>query len=90
MNDYIAKMYTKNVCYISSVRYGVCLPVIQLFFGISIFNLTLKVHLNTSFEIRKSLKNVPSLAEINQTIYHVSAIFANVFIFLDIATHIYP
>ena len=48
VNNFIAKMYTKSVC----------LQVIQLMFEISIFNLTHKVPLNMSFEIRKSLKRI--------------------------------
>ena len=47
-------------------------------FELSIFNLTLKVPPSTSFEIRKSLKRMPSLAytEMDQTKYRVSSIFA--------------
>ena len=47
-------------------------------YEISIFNLTHKVPPNTSFEIRKSLKRMPSLAytEIDQTKYRVSSMFA--------------
>ena len=85
--NYIAKMYTKNVCNIYSGCYGVCLKVIQLFFEISTFNLTHKVPLNTSFEIRKSGKIMPSLAysEIDHTNYPVSSKFA----FVYICGHIY-
>ena len=47
-------------------------------FEISIFNLTHKVPPNTSFEIRKALKRMPSLAntEMDQTKYRVSLMFA--------------
>ena len=47
-------------------------------FKISIPNLTHKVPPNTSFEIRKSLKRMPSLAytEMDQTKYRVSSMFA--------------
>ena len=47
-------------------------------FEISIFNLTHKVPPSTSFDIRKSLKRLPSLAytEIDQTKYRVSSMFA--------------
>ena len=47
-------------------------------FEISTFNLTHKVPPSTSFEIRKSLKRMPSLAytELNQTKYRVSSMFA--------------
>ena len=49
-------------------------------FEISIFNLTHKVHPNTSFEIRKSLKRMTSLAntKMDQTKYRVSSMFASV------------
>ena len=48
-------------------------------FEISIFNLTHKVPPSTSFEIRKSLKRMPSLAntEMDQTQYCVSLMFAS-------------
>ena len=47
-------------------------------FEISIFNLTHKVPPNTSFEIRKSLKRMQSLAytEMDQTKHRVSSMFA--------------
>ena len=47
-------------------------------FEISIPNFTHKVPPNTSFEIRKSLKRMPSLAytEMDQTKYRVSSMFA--------------
>ena len=47
-------------------------------FEISIFNLTHKVPPSTSFEIRKSLKRMPSPAytEMDQTKYRVSLMFA--------------
>ena len=48
-------------------------------FEISIFNLTHKVPPSTSFEIRKSLKRMLSLANIktDQTKYRVSSMFAS-------------
>ena len=47
-------------------------------FEINILNLTHKVHPSTSFEIRKSLKRMPSLTytEMDQTKYRVSSVFA--------------
>ena len=56
MNKYIAKIYTKIICNIISGRFDVHLQVIK-----PIFNLTHKVPTSTSFEIRKSLKRMPSL-----------------------------
>ena len=83
MNNYIKKMYTKKVCNISSGRNGVCLLVITGGFEISILNLTHKVPLNTSYEIRKSLKRMLSLVytEIDQTKYRISSMFAFICIF---------
>ena len=47
-------------------------------FEISIFNLAHKVPPSTSFEIRKSLKRIQSLAytEMDQTKYRISSMFA--------------
>ena len=60
VNGYIAKMYTKIACNISSGRYGVRLQVIQSFLKFPYF-FTHKAPLNTSFEIRKiTLKNTIS------------------------------
>ena len=53
MNNNIRKMNTKIICNISSGRFDVGLQVIQPF---------LKFPHNTSFEIRKTLKRMPSLA----------------------------
>ena len=73
MIEYIAKIYTKIIGNIFSSRFDVHLQVIQ-----PIFNLTHKVPPSTSFEIRKSLKRMPSLAytEMYQTKYCVSSMFA--------------
>ena len=78
MNEYIAKINTKIICNIFSGRFDVHLQVKKPIFEISIFNLTHKVPLSMSFEIRKPLKRMPSLAnsEIDQTKYHVSSMFA--------------
>ena len=78
MNDYIAKMYTKIICNISSGRFDVHLQVIQQILKFPLSNLTHKVPPNTSFEIRKSLKRMPSLAytEIDHTKCSVSSMFA--------------
>ena len=53
-------------------------------FEISIFNLTHKVPLDTSFEMRKPLKRMPFLAytEMGQSKYHVLLMFAFVCIIL--------
>ena len=69
VKNYTAKMYTKIVC--------------DTFFEISIFVLALKVPLNTSFEFRKSLERMPSLAytEMNWAKHHFSSMFAFVCIF---------
>ena len=47
-------------------------------YEISVFNLTNKVHQNTSFEIRKLFKIMLYLAytEMDQTKYHVSSMYA--------------
>ena len=62
MNDYIAKMYVKIISD----------------FEISTSNFTHEVPPNTSFEIRKSLKRMQSLAytEMDQTKYRVPSMFA--------------
>ena len=69
MNEYIAKIYTKiigNIFY-WSLCYSFASNTAD--FKISIFNLTHKVPPSTSFEIRKSLERMPSLAytEMDQT-----------------------
>ena len=78
MNKYIARIYTKIICNIFSGRFDVHLQVIQPILIFSIFNLTHKVPPSTSFEIRKSLKRMPSLAytEMDQTKYRVLSMFA--------------
>ena len=62
MNVNIAKIYTKIICNIFSSRFDVHLQVIQPILKTYIFNLVHKVTPSTSFEIRKSLKRMPSLA----------------------------
>ena len=76
-------MYTKSVCNNSSGRYGVRLQLIQPFLEISILNLAHKLPLKASFEIRKSLKRMPSLAytEMDQTKYRFLSMFAFVYTF---------
>ena len=78
MNDYIEKMYTKIICNNSPGRFNVHLQVIQPILKFTISNLTHKVPRNTSFEIRKSLKRMPSLAntEMDNTKCSVSSMFA--------------
>ena len=68
VNDYITKMYTKTTCCVFSGRFGVRLQVMQPFLHFSYFFLNHKVSLITSFELRKSLKRMPSLTytEMNQ------------------------
>ena len=77
VNEYIAKIYTKIIC----IFYLVALMFIAsntADFEISLFNVTHKVPPNTSFEIRKSLKRMPSLAytQMDQTEYRVLSMFA--------------
>ena len=78
MNEFIAKMYTKIICNIFSGHFDVHLQFNTADFEISIFNITHKVAQNSSLEIRKSLKRMPSLAytEMDQTKYRVSSMFA--------------
>ena len=73
MNECIAKIYTKIIGSL-----GCSFASNTADFKISIFNLTHKVPQSTSFEIRKSLKRMPSLAytEMDQTKYRVSSMFA--------------
>ena len=77
MNEYIAKIYTKIIRNMFSGRFDVHLQLIKPNYEISTFNLTHKVPPHTSFDIRKSLKRIPSLAytEIDQTKYRVSSMF---------------
>ena len=72
VNDYIAKMYMKIACNISSGRYGDRLQVIHPFLKFSYFFLTHKVPLIISFELRKTLKRTPSLAYTYDYIVHVT------------------
>ena len=51
VNDYIAKMYTKIACNISSGRFDVRLQVMQPFLNFSCFFLTHKVPLIEEFPI---------------------------------------
>ena len=72
----LERLHSENVyeiCNISSGRVGNTAD-----FKISISNLTHKLHPNTSFEKRKSLKRMPSLTytEMDQTKYRVSSMFA--------------
>ena len=78
MNEYIAKIYTKIISNIFSGRFDVHFASNTADFKFSIFNLTHKVPPSTSFEIRKSLKRMPSLAytEMDQTKKRVSSMFA--------------
>ena len=77
VNEHIAKIHTKIICNI--FFWSRCSFASNTAdFEISIFNLTHKVPPSTSFEIRKSLKRMPSLAytEMDQTKYRVSLMFA--------------
>ena len=82
MNEFIAKIYTKIIGNICSGRLDSSFASNTADFKISIFNLTHKVPPSMSFEIRKSLKRMPSLAytEMDQTKYRVSSMFAFGFI----------
>ena len=87
MNEYIAKIYTKITCNIFSGRFDVHLQT----FEISVFDLTHKVLPSASFEIRKSLKRMPSLAYTEMDQKKIPR-FIDVCIrmdYLDIVTHIY-
>ena len=79
MNEYIAKIYTKIIGNIFSGRFDVHLQVIQTILKFP-YLISLREYLppSTSFEIRKSLKRMPSLAytEMDQTKYRVSSMFA--------------
>ena len=78
MDEYVAKIYAKIICNIFSGHFDVHFASNTADFEISIFNLTHKVPQSTSFEIRKSLKRMPSLAytEMDQTEYRVSSMLS--------------
>ena len=82
LNEYIAKIHTKIICNTIFWSLQCSFASNKADFEISIFNLTHKVPPNTSFEIRNSLKRMPSLAntEIDQTKYRVSLMFASGYI----------
>ena len=61
MNEYIAKIHTKIICNIFFWSLQCSFASNTADFEISIFYLTHKVPPSTSFEIRKSLKRMPSL-----------------------------
>ena len=77
-NEYIAKIYTKIICNIFFWSVWYSFESNTADFEISIFNLTHKVLPNTSFEIRKSLKRMSSLAytEMDRTKHRVPSMFA--------------
>ena len=93
MNEYISKIHTKIICNIFFWSLRCSFTSNRADFEISIFNLTHKVPPSTSFEIRKSLKRMPSLVynEIDQTKYRVLSMFAFgcITVDLDIVTRIY-
>ena len=78
MNECIAKIYTKIIGNIFSGRLDVHLQVIQPILKFPYLISIIKYPPSTSFEIRKSLKRMPSLAytEMDQTQYRVSSMFA--------------
>ena len=78
MNECIAKIYMKINGNIFFWSLECSFASNTADFKISIFNLTHKVPPSTSFEIRKSLKRMPSLAytEMDQTKYRVLSMFA--------------
>ena len=78
VNECIAKIYTKIIGNIFFWSLGCSFASNTADFKISIFNLTYIVPPSTSFEIRKSLKRMPSLVytEMDQTKYRVSSMFA--------------
>ena len=79
VNEYIANIHTKIICNIFFWSLQSSFARNKADFEISIFNLTHKVPPNTSFEIGKPLKRMPSLAytEMDQTKYRVSLMFAS-------------
>ena len=79
MSEYIAKIYMKIICNIFLWSLRCLFASNKADFEFSKFNLTHKVPTSTSFEIRKSLKRMPSLAntEMDQTKYRVSSMFAS-------------
>ena len=79
VNEYIAKIHTKIFCNIFFWSLRCSFASNKAGFENSIFNLTHKVPPSTSFEIRKSLKRMPSLAntEMDQTKYRISFMFAS-------------
>ena len=84
VNNCIEQKYVKIACNIWSDHCGVRLQELQPFLKFSFFFFSQKVPLNTtSFDLRKSLKRIPSLAyiEINQTKQRFSSMFAFVCIF---------
>ena len=78
INEYIAKFFTKIICNIFYWSLWCSFASNTADFEISLFNLTHKVPPSSLFEIRKSLKRIPSLAytEMDQTKYRVSSMFA--------------
>ena len=78
MNECIAKIYTKIIGNIFSGRLDVHLQVIQPISKFPDLISLIKYPPSTSFEIRKSLKRMPSLVytEMDQTKYRVSSMFA--------------
>ena len=78
MDEYIAKIYTKISDNIFSGRFDVHLQVIQPILKFPYLISLIKYPPSTSFEIRKSLKRMPSLdyTEMDQTKYRVSSMFA--------------
>ena len=79
VNEYIAKIHTKIFCNIFFWSLRCSFASNKAGFENSIFNLPHKVPPSTSFEIRKSLKRMPSLAntDMDQTKYRVSSMFAS-------------
>ena len=92
MNEYIAKIYTKIIGNIFFWSFGCSFASNTADCKISIFNLTHKVPPSKSFEIRKSLKIMPSLAytEMDQQntafhrCLHSDALFGNCYTYLHV------
>ena len=78
MNKYIAKIHTKIIGNIFSGRFYVHLQGIQPILKFPYLISLIKYPPSTSFDIRKSLKRMPSLAytEMDQTKYRVASMFA--------------
>ena len=92
MSEYIVKIYTNVICNIFSGRFDVHLQVIQPILKFPYLISLIKEAPSTLFEIRKSLKRVPSLAypEMDETntafhrCLHSDALFGHFYAYLHV------